>query len=144
MAKKGYSTLPRHPEIKLHHQMQLSVIPSTSLFCGVLLHFMGNSRLILNPINRTSVLSESKDIYRNPSMQKTMLTYFWDKNGFSCNWNSLLWHIFFTTSIWYYMTSGCSQNWKMRWKIYSVLLILKLLRAIKSKIIQKHFLNERK
>ena len=37
IAMKGYSTLPRPPELESHHRIHFNVIPKTSLFGGVLL-----------------------------------------------------------------------------------------------------------
>ena len=33
MAMKGYSTLPRSPELEPHHQMLFSIIPGSPIFC---------------------------------------------------------------------------------------------------------------
>ena len=34
MAMKGYSTLPRSPELKPHHQIQFNIIPRMPVFLG--------------------------------------------------------------------------------------------------------------
>ena len=48
---KGYSTLPRTPELKPHHQMGICIIPKTSLFLGIIPLCTGYSNSILSFTN---------------------------------------------------------------------------------------------
>ena len=57
MAMKGYSTLPKLPELKPYHQMQFSVISRTPLFFGggeILSLCRGYSWYIESPVSRAT------------------------------------------------------------------------------------------